>query len=326
MRARALRIGRRAADRSRLTGVTGPAPAFRAARRVRRPSGPRACESGVVVSLLARLPRRGRTAARPQAASARLAGGGRDRSRSRRRAGRPRVWPSSSSRPSTRPAACPSAARPRWPASCGCSPRAGSSSSASGPLVLAPLLLTLGDRLGTVARGPRRRARPGPAPARGRGRAPRASSSACTLLVSLLLGARLDATDGGSGCSGRPRRARRARAAVPSGWGVGRESGVLDARARPAARRPPPAAARRARRAAHRAGAVHRRRRGRAGLRRPGLRRAVAVPGRRGRRGRSACSGSALLLLPNAAAAGARPRGRARASSSAPARSSRCTG
>ena len=123
------------------------------ARRVRRPSGPPSCESGAVVSLLARLPRRGRDGGGPQPLSARLAGGA------------PRSWPStspawpdsgwrsSSSRPSTRPAACPSAGRPRWPASCGSWRRAESSSSAPAPLVLAPLLLTLGIAWGLSRAG-----------------------------------------------------------------------------------------------------------------------------------------------------------------------------
>src|SRR4029450_6933127 len=47
------------AQRAGERGHGRPVPPFGTARRVRRPSGPPSCESGAVVSLLARLPRRG---------------------------------------------------------------------------------------------------------------------------------------------------------------------------------------------------------------------------------------------------------------------------
>ena len=194
----------------------------------------------------------------------------------------------------------------------------------SGPLVLAPLLLTLGIAWGLsragrgVARAPgpdrcaRRRAgrrRPGRRASAGRPaarRRPRTRRPAA------------------SGCCGRPRGSP-SLALVSVGWGVGRESGLARPRPGPAARRPPAAAARRPGRTAHRAGPVHRRRRRRAGLRRRGVRRAVGLPRRGGRRGRRPAGA-------RRAAAAQRRRWRCWASrpgpgsSSVRARSSRCTG
>ena len=114
-----------------MTGVTGAVaglsgrPGAYADHRARA-----TCESGDVVSLLARLPRRGAGGPRSLPLAwlavaailavdlAGLAGLG---------------LASSSSRPSTRPAACPSAGPRRWPASCGSWRRAVSSSSDPAP-------------------------------------------------------------------------------------------------------------------------------------------------------------------------------------------------
>jgi hypothetical protein len=97
----------------------------------------------------------------------------------------------------------------------------------SGPLVLAPLLLTL-----AIAWGLSRAGR-GVARARGlTGRGPAARAVAVLvgahLLVSLLLGAVLDATTGGIGLL-RTAAGVAVLALASVGWGVARESGLLDA-------------------------------------------------------------------------------------------------
>ena len=301
--------------RSLCVGRAGRGPAGRP-RRVRRPSGARACESGGVVSLLARLPRRAERRSRPLPLGL---------ARGALRSPSPSPdwpgwgWRSSSSRPSTPPAGWRGGsfalAGRLWLLAQG-----GELDVGSGPLVLAPLLLTLGDRLGTVPAGagsPASRDRRPP----GRARAGRARRRARPAHRVLALAA------------GRPRRrgraapdagGRRRPGVVAVGWGVGRESGLLDRRSTgcpvPRAR-----AARSARGPADRAGAVHGRRRGRPGLRRPRLRDAVRLPRRRGRRGAGAARrwGCCCCRTRRPRSSGSPP---APGSSSAPARSSRCTG
>ena len=214
--------------------------------------------------------------------------------------------PSSSSRPSIPPAGCrvggvARAGRPALAAR----PGRPSSTLASGPLVLAPLLLTLGDRLGAVPRRPRARARAG---RRLRPRRPRGAGgrwSACTSLLdrscsrSLVDGAgrpRRPARGPSSGAVVLARRRRRlgGRAASPA---------PLDAALDRLPGADPAAAARRARRPADGPRAVHRGRRRsrwpptRTGTRPSPARSAAPAPGALG------LLGLGVLLLPNAAAA-----------------------
>lgn len=199
-------------------------PAFATVRRVRRASGPPSCDSGDVVSLLARLPRRGAGGPRPislawLAVAAILAvdlaglaalgmaivvvqtldpSGGLSVGGSTALAGQ--LWLLA---------------------------HGGELELASGPLVLAPLLLTLGIGWGLS------RAGRGVVRARdltgGRAAAQAVGVLAGThFLVGLLLAAGLDATVGGIGLL-RTAAGVAVLALACAGWGVARESGLLDA-------------------------------------------------------------------------------------------------
>ena len=280
-----------------------------------------------MVSLLARLPRRSGRRRRPAAAADLARRWPRAGRGHRRRAGRASGWRSSSSRPWTRPADWPVgaslalagrllAARPGR--------RAGR--RRPGPLVLAPLLLTLGiawglSRAGRV-RGPRcTTSTAGPDAARG----DRRWSSACTSLLTLLLA--LPSTRPARGV-GLVRTVAGAvvLAVVAVGWGRGprvRRCSTPSLDRLPGAAAA--AAARRAGRPADRAGAVHRRRRRRAGLRRARLRGPLRLPRRCGGRRAGPARPRACCCCPTPPppSSGWPP---ARASSSAPARWCRCTG
>ena len=194
--------------------------------------------------------------------------------------------------------------RSRWPAGCGCSPRAASWTRRSGPLVLAPLLLTARDRLGAVARP----ARPGPRCATLT--APRTPAAAAALVVGvhvvLTAGCWPLALDGPGAAVGLLRPGRRRRSCSPLvavGWGVGRESGLLDAALDRLPGAHPPPAARRAGRAARR-----RWRCAPPSSRSPWPPTRTATPPCPARSAapapaRSGCSASACCCCPNAAAA-----------------------
>ena len=265
------------------------------------PSGARAptirpsvCDSGDVVSLLARLPRGGAAAATAGPLPAGLAGRGR-----RGRGLASSVWSASALAVGVVSTLDPagglaSAARSRWPAGCGCSPRAGRSTSASGPLVLAPLLLTLGVAWGLSRAGrgvvrlhDRRPARDAVRGGRRARRRPRRADRCCSRSL-------LDGTGRRGRAPAHGRRARRLLAVVAAGWGVGAGVRPAGRRARPPSRPGASAAARRARRAAHRAGAVHGGRGGRRWPRTPaGTRRCPAPWAARGPGARAAGAGAA---------------------------------
>ena len=234
-------------------------------------------------------------------------------------------WPSSSSRPSTRPVGCPSAAPialagQLWLLAQGGRARA----RRPGPLVLAPLLLTLGIALGAVAAPAAAScARTTLTGARGR-RAAVGVLAGAHVLVALLLAVVARRPGGGVGLLRTAAGVAVLAAGLPR---AGAWPGVRPAgrRAGPAAGRPPPAAARRARRPAHRDGAVHAPWSRSRSSPTPGVRDAVRLAGRRGRR----CprpAGPRPAAPAQRGRRGARPRRRARASSSAPARWCRCTG
>ena len=206
--------------------LRGDAPAcavhrFRVARRVRRPSGARACEQWGR-GLPARTPARGggepdsRAAAAPAGWPLAAAAG-----RQPSPAGGPRAGASSSSRPwiPTGGLRHRGVARPGRPA-VAARPGRRSSTSASGPLVLAPLLLTLGIAWGLS----RARPRPGPrlhdlAAGRDAARGAGVWSSACTSLLTLLLALVLDGPDAEVGLLRTVAGAARARASSPSAGG-----------------------------------------------------------------------------------------------------------
>ena len=199
----------------------------------------------------------------------------------------------------------------------------GELSLGSGPLVLAPLLLTLAIAWGLsqAGRGIVRLAQVS---------GPRASVYATGVvvlvhvLIVVLLAVTLDTADVGVGLL------RTTAGAVVVGRRRGRLGHRPGVRARGRGARPPavpgpPDAAGRAGGAADRDGAVHGGGRGRARLRRRGLREPVPLPGRgRGRGPRPARSRAAAA--PERGRRGARPGGRPGLLRRARARSSRCTG
>ena len=246
VRARRPRTARSAADTARpddrrpgtRTPGAGPAVALRggapgvirrafpAARRVRRPSGARACEHGCVVSLLARLPRRSGAGQAPLPLA--LARGGRRRRGQPGRAGGARAWRSSSSRRSTPPADSAPAPRIALAGRLWLLAQGGELDVGAGPIVLAPLLLTLGIAWGLSRAG------------RGLARlldltaardAARAAGLVVAVHVLLTVAARARRRRRGRrrrACSG-PSRVPPSSRVVAVGWGVSRESGLLDA-------------------------------------------------------------------------------------------------